>query len=242
MLSIEEPIHDQNAENHIRVQIAEKDTHRWQKSVFPLMAGMIVLLTIVFVFISGIQTYGLQTQIAQVDQLEMGKSLSEIMDRHKKEGAGYNEDQVRWEALAILEAQALNRRYTHARILLIETIWKRFLGFITGMILALIGATFVLGKLQEPASDLNAEGFGWKFGMGTASPGLMLAVLGTALMLSTIVVKNEITVNDGTAYLQSVVTSKDSVGPAFPTPPPLPPSLPGQEGVMPKEPAKNNVK
>jgi len=208
-------------------QEVEREQLRWQRRVLPLMAGTLIALTAVFVGISAFETRDLQRQAGKIEALDMEKELQQIMARHQQSGQAVNYDQIRWESLAVLEAQALNRRYTHARILLIESIWSRFLGFITGMILALIGAAFVLGKLRESNSTINAGASLWKMSISTASPGLALATLGTALMLSTILVRNEITVNDGTAYLQQLpVANPGPHGalPAFPSPFPLPPS------------------
>jgi hypothetical protein len=69
------------------------------------------------------------------------------------------------------------------------------------MILALIGATFVLGKLREPESSAAAEGSLWKFSMTTASPGLMLALLGTILMITAMVTNPAIKVNEGRSFV-----------------------------------------
>lgn len=205
----------------------EREKLRWQRRVLPLMAGTLIALTAAFVGISTFETRDLQRQAGKIEALDMEKELQQIIARHQQSGQALNYDQVRWESLAVLEAQALNRRYTHARILLIESIWTRFLGFITGMILALIGAVFVLGKLREPNSTINADTSLWKMSVSTASPGLALAVLGTVLMLSTILVRHEIAVSDGTAYLQPPpVTNSGSraLPPALPTPFPLPPT------------------
>jgi hypothetical protein len=199
------------------------------------MSGLLVLLAAVFIVISTMQTRELQTQAGKIDILDMEKTLSEIVQRHQHLGYALNDEQIRWEALAVLEAQSLNRRYSHARVLLTESIWTRFLGFITGMILALIGAGFVLGKLRESGSTLAADTSLWKMSVSTASPGLMLAVLGTMLMLSTILVKHEITVNDGMAYLQPAQVVNAASQSSFPAPPSLPPSLPG-EGDQPSDP------
>jgi hypothetical protein len=207
---------------------AQREELRWQRRVLPLMSGLLVLLAAVFIVISTMQTRELQTQAGKIESLDMEKALSEIVQRHQHLGYALNDDQIRWEALAVLEAQSLNRRYSHARVLLTESIWTRFLGFITGMILALIGAGFVLGKLRESGSTLAADTSLWKMSVSTASPGIMLAVLGTMLMLSTILVKHEITVNDGMAYLQPAPVANVASPSTFPAPPSLPPSLPGE--------------
>lgn len=103
--------------------------------------------------------------------------------------------------LSLLEANALQRRYHQAGVLLISRIWTRYLGFVTGTILALVGAAFILGKLRETNSVLGAESALWKVSMTSASPGLILATLGTLLMLATLATNLEMQVNDGPVYL-----------------------------------------
>jgi len=109
-------------------------------------------------------------------------------------------DLARWETLSTLEGYTLERRYHQANVLLMSRIWKKYLGFVTGMILALVGAAFILGKLREPTSTLDAETGIWKFSLTTASPGLLLALLGTILMITTIVTHKKIEVQDKSTY------------------------------------------
>ena len=108
---------------------------------------------------------------------------------------------ARWQTLATLESYALQRRYHQANVLLLSRAWITYLGFVTGMILAIVGATFVLGKLQEPAAQLAAEGAGAKLALQTASPGLVLATLGAALMFTTLVTHYKIEVSDRPSYI-----------------------------------------
>ena len=86
-----------------------------------------------------------------------------------------------------LEADALQRRYHQATTTMLARVWTRQLGFLTGMILALVGAAFVLGRLREPATRLSAAGGGITGALGASSPGLVLALLGTGLMAITLV-------------------------------------------------------
>jgi hypothetical protein len=80
-------------------------------------------------------------------------------------------------------------------------IWTRYLGFVTGMICTLVGAIFILGKLQEPASALSADAVSWKVSLNTTSPGLMLALLGTILMMTTLIVPARIEVEDKAIFV-----------------------------------------
>jgi hypothetical protein len=70
------------------------------------------------------------------------------------------------------------------------------------MILALVGAAFILGRLQEPASEVSVASPAGNWGLKSASPGIILAVLGTVLMLTTILTNHRIDVTDAAVYLR----------------------------------------
>jgi hypothetical protein len=163
----------------------------WQRRLLPLMVGLLVTLTAFFIVASFVQLYYLQTRIEKAPRLDLGPAMTSLDEIAKDMQSGKIQDpralnsrieQARWQTLSILEANVLQRRYHHAGVLLISRIWTRYLGFVTGTILAMVGAAFILGKLQEASSNLGAEGGLWKVSLTTASPGLVLAALGTILM------------------------------------------------------------
>jgi len=176
-------------------------TIKWQKRLLPFMVGMIVLLTLFFLVASFYQLYYLHQRIEHCPQLNLEPALS-VLDTE-----GFDLTQMdklelaRWKTLSTLEGYTLERRYHQANVLLMSRIWKKYLGFVTGMILALVGAAFILGKLREPTSTLGAETGIWKFSLTTASPGLLLALLGTILMITTIVTHKQIEVKDRPTYV-----------------------------------------
>jgi hypothetical protein len=182
----------------------------WQRRLLPLMVGMLVALTAFFFVASFVQLYYLQTRIEQAPRLDLSPAMASLDDFEKdlksgsaNDDAGFESrfEYARWKMLSLLEANALQRRYHQAGVLLISRIWTRYLGFVTGTILALVGAAFILGKLRETNSSLGAESALWKVSMTSASPGLILATLGTLLMLATLATNLEMQVNDGPVYL-----------------------------------------
>ena len=80
-------------------------------------------------------------------------------------------------------------------------IWTRYLSFVTGMILCMVGASFILGKIEIASSTIDGKTPQLDFSIKTASPGIILAAFGTILMLTSVLVHNEIKVTDGPAYL-----------------------------------------
>lgn len=199
----------------------------WQGRLLPLMAGMLVALTAFFFVASFVQLYYLQTRIERAPQLDLGPAMTWFDGFEKDLRSGVVKDRTafdqalqygRWKTLALLEANALQRRYHQAGVLLISRIWTRYLGFVTGTILALVGAAFILGKLRETTSQFGTESALWKVSMTTASPGLILATLGTILMLTTLATNLEMQVNDGAVYLpqQSALESDAAPRPLVP--------------------------
>ena len=53
---------------------------------------------------------------------------------------------------------------------------------------ALVGSIFILARLSESETRLSSEGGGAKLALATSSPGIVLAVLGTILMVVTLTI------------------------------------------------------
>ncbi len=102
-----------------------------------------------------------------------------------------------------LEQESIARRYALANLTFESRLWTRFMGFVTGMILALVGAAFVLGKLQTDASELGASSQGVSVTIRSASPGIILAALGTVLMSIAIFVEASVTTRDVAIYFSN---------------------------------------
>lgn len=88
-------------------------------------------------------------------------------------------------------------------------VWARYLGFVTGMILALVGAVFVLGKLREEATEVQTGTSGAMLSLRSASPGLIMAILGVALMATTIVTHHSMEWADSSVYLRMAYPKPD---------------------------------
>jgi len=108
---------------------------------------------------------------------------------------------------ALLEANVIARRYHQANVLLMSRVWANYLGFVTGMTLALVGAAFILGQLQTATSTLENKTGPAQVSLSTTSPGLALCVLGVILMITTIVSHHDIQTQDVPVYL-----GKEGVG------------------------------
>jgi len=107
----------------------------------------------------------------------------------------------KFEILASMEAYVVERRYYQSAMATMSLLWIRYLGFVTGMILALVGAIFILARLQESRSEIKAKWNAANFLLRSASPGIVLVVLGTILMYATIIDRDTVETFESRIYL-----------------------------------------
>lgn len=186
-------------------------TFSWQVKLLPFMQFMLGGLTLIFLCSSLWQFNKIQNQNEKIPELDLTTAFSGLKDEELSESDRVV--YVQWKTLALLEKNTLDRRYHQANTLLMTRTWTRYLGFLTGMILALVGAAFVLGKLREESSDFSAKNAGAEFSLKSTSPGLILGFLGTILMAITIFIHNEIVVDDAPVYTNFYFTPNSNKKP-----------------------------
>ena len=173
---------------------------RWQMRLLPLMSVLLVGLTIFFLAASLFQLYSLKASILSspksfpAEQLEAFRPVAGDLPAN-------NFEKAKWGTLIRLEADAMDRRYHQATVITLARIWTIYLGFLTGMIVALVGAAFILGKIRESASNLDLSSGGWKATVQSSSPGIILATLGTTLMIVTILARVDVQIEDRPLYI-----------------------------------------
>ncbi|MBX3638241.1 MAG: hypothetical protein KF683_22950 [Rubrivivax sp.] len=179
---------------------AASERLRWQRRLLPLMVWMLAGLT-VFFFISTL------IQLLQVQQRIVGGpaiAAPQVL-RAADCPAGWSADLClslrSQDTAALLEADVVAKRYHQANVIVMSSIWSRYLGFITGMTLALVGAAFILGQIDVPPSELQGQGAGWTVSLKTASPGLALVLVGAVLMIVAMVTLHEVKTSDAAVYL-----------------------------------------
>jgi len=180
----------------------ERQRGAWQRKLRGFMVWLMVGLGAFFFIATIVQLYSLQARIADTGGAELAQLAKDgqVTSTFQTGNDTAVLELARWRILSSLEREAIGRRYIQAKILLMARVWLQYLGFVTGMILALVGAAFILGRLDELASTVGGEGAGFKVSVTTASPGLVLATLGTVLMVVTLSLKNEIRVDDTQMY------------------------------------------
>lgn len=171
----------------------------WQKRLLPFMTRSIIAMAVLFFMFSAVHLYHVSRFIDDAQGTNIrGQVASEIARANGGAQAVPN-------SLLLLEADALDKRYHQASALLLSRIWSRQMAFITGMVLAFIGAVFILGKMSDAAvSQVEGGTADWKVAVSSASPGIILSVLGTALLMTSLLVRTTLDVADGAAYLPSL--------------------------------------
>lgn len=173
----------------------EQKKLRWQYKLLPFIIPMIVVLALFFFLASLVQMINLHNRIDKFP--EVNKVLIEDPNMEK--------------SLLALELLLIEKRYHQANTSLMSRIWLKYLGFVTGMILSIIGATFVLAKLREQPTNVQLSTRELKFSLISSSPGIILAILGTLIMVITIYRHNPIDLYDSNIYLPSTNTNKNNI-------------------------------
>ncbi len=173
----------------------------WQYRLLPLMGGLLVLSALFFAVMSVTELRDFYRRVAheRFDLAARFERFEEGMDPALRADPDY----LRFKVLSLLEADALQRRYQQANATMLARVWTRHLGFSTGMILALVGAAFILGRLREDTTTAELGGGSLKGSLATSSPGIVLAVLGTGLMALTIWVPFGVETRDVNTYLRA---------------------------------------
>jgi len=183
-----------------------RELARWRRRMLMPMLALLSLLTLAFIVASVWQIADVQRRIGSATA---GEQPFAAIDQQLASGAA-SIPAADLRARIALEHQALTLRYQQASAVLASRAWVRFMGFLTGMVLALIGSTFTLGRLETSAVQASGEGPGWKGSLATTSPGLVLAALGTILMVGAVVVRINVDVREVSTYLPAQVLVQDS--------------------------------
>jgi hypothetical protein len=167
----------------------------WQRRLVPFMVGMIAACMLSFISFGAFQLHYIDQNV-ETQPAAQTIALDQMQPMERPFYA--------------LEADLLARRYHQANALLLARTTVQYLGFMTGMLLSLIGAAFVLGKLREGQTEIRGTGPGGAaLSIASASPGLVLSTLGVVVMLTTVVTNHAIAMTDHAVYLSSAESSDD---------------------------------
>lgn len=186
---------------------------RWQERLLPFLIAAISLMAVFFFVTSLLQLTRLNEAVTFRAKDHIEASLAAYERGPGSTAGALDLEYLRWKTMVLLEREALAHRYAQVNATLMLRAWTRHLGFLTGMILALVGAIFILAKLSEGQTMLSAEGGGWKGALATGSPGIVLAVLGTVLMVVTLTASFEFSTRDVPVYLHPAGTARATLPP-----------------------------
>ena len=192
----------------------------WRQRMLPLMAQMLVGLTAFFFVVSLVQLTYLHWTIRKAPEIRVDAAFADI-DRTPPRSDTDRLRVAQLKALALLDAGTTERRYHQVNAALMTRIWTRYMGFVTGMILALLGAVFLLGRLQDTEDSPAGPS------VRHVSSGLVMVALGVALMIVTVVVNHRIDVTDAPGALSTFDPGGAPRGTILlPAEPPAPPPSP----------------
>ena len=173
---------------------------RWQERILPWAIGSILVMAVFFFVASLYQLFRLEQQF-RYEPPAWEAQLAEYEKKAFPANAEQAIDFVKWKTITVMEQETTKRRYQQVNAAILTRVWTRYLGFLVGMIMALIGAIFVLAKLEEQVTKVSGEGQGFKGAFESASPGIVLAILGSVLVGITLVVPFEFSTRDVPVYM-----------------------------------------
>jgi len=178
---------------------------KWQHKLLPWFIIMPTVLVGVFIYLASHQLVKFNNAIeTKPEMLLVGDVLPNPMDSTIHGDLFNNQKYLQWITLTKLEQESLHKRYNQGGLLLMSRIFTKYMGFFTGMILSIVGAVFIIGKIREGTSKIEGSANElMKFSIISSSPGIVFGVLGTFLMITTIVTHNEIEIQDSPLYLNA---------------------------------------
>jgi hypothetical protein len=183
----------------------EKNIYKWQQKLLPWFIVMPTVLIGIFIFLATQQLVSFNKKLqTKPDSTLVSRIIPSGREIASSYGESNNQKYLLFTILAHLEQESTFRRYNQGALLLMSRIFTKYLGFFTGMILAIVGAVFIIGKIREDSANITADvNEMMKFSIISSSPGIIFGVLGTILMLATILKHNDITVQDSPLYLNA---------------------------------------
>jgi len=209
------PIPKNNLDDAARAENPE--LLRWQRRLLPFMTWFIVALAVLFFGLSLLNLLQVGSYIEIEHGTEIRTLIQQQIEKESEEIPLLTPDQAYRHSLLLLEADVLDRRYHQASALLMSRIWTKQLAFMTGMIMAFLGAIFILGKLSEGRSTISGGASDWQTSISSSSPGIILTFFGTVLLVVALLVQTTISVQDGPVYAYGTAPKPAGAGPVSPS-------------------------
>lgn len=177
--------------------VATHSVDEWQNKLVVWTVLMPTLLILVFVVLATMQLNRFNDEISQYQEPQAAYQ-DPMYGLPTTAGAEY----AKLYTLAKMEDLAMRKRYSQGGVLLMSRIFTKYLGFFTGMVMAIVGAVFIISKIREESTNLTGSvSQQANLTLVSSSPGIIFGVLGTVLMLATILQHTEINIKDMPLYL-----------------------------------------
>ncbi|MCH7727751.1 MAG: hypothetical protein IH991_14915 [Planctomycetes bacterium] len=163
----------------------------WQDRLLPVMVFLLVFVTAFFFVSSWLIAQEIQESVLDYRGADQ-ESLLTLFQEKSDVGT----------AQLYLSACSMNLRHQQARGLLASRIWVQYMSFVTGMAMCMVGAAFILGKLKS-MTEVSAKSPDIAMALKANSPGLVLAFLGTLLIVISLFSDRTITVEDSVTTVPS---------------------------------------
>jgi hypothetical protein len=152
------------------------DSQDWRATIRGWMKLIISLTIFLVILINGAQMFYLYQRLQQKQAYSPKSSNSAA--QNAKSSAAQRHGQTN---PAPASANALPKFYS-----LIALILFNCLAVVAGMLLNFVGATWLLNKSGEPRPKNPVKNEDWKYRFASASPGLIIMLFGTILLLTTL--------------------------------------------------------
>jgi len=148
-----------NAIDPVRAELAaNRALSRWQSRLLPFMVTAIGVLALFFFVSSFIQLDRLNDAVAQRSDPALDAVLTAVDKAAELLPPAEATEMLRWKTMALLERDVVRQRYGQVNSTLLLRAWTRQMGFVTGMMLAFVGAIFILAKLSDSGTlTINFE-------------------------------------------------------------------------------------
>lgn len=176
----------------------------WHQKIFPAICVVIVGLAMLFIGTSLYHFSQISAYLQQSPEIDVEPVVARALGTDKArldESFETGEYIPHWAGLLLLEAASMKKRHHQANALLASRLWLRYLAVVSGIVLVCVGSIFTLAKLQESATHVEGEASTVKLRVASASPGLLMTMMGCALILAAVLHNPAITLQDGRAYL-----------------------------------------
>jgi hypothetical protein len=185
----------------------QRQIFKWQNKLLPWLIAAPSVLVLIFLYLATKQVNQFNEAI-NVKETPFAEKLLETKDSTIQKRLKSDIEYLKWTTLVKMEEEGVSKRYRQGGLLLLSRIFIKYLGFLTGMIIAIVGAVFIIGKLSEDESKIEGSaGEKIKLSIASSSPGIIFGILGTVLMVSCIWQHNEVAIQEQPMFLNPATIS-----------------------------------